>query len=78
MKTIYHAVTGEVREVDSVDARELIATGRWSESPTVVSSLSTDDMTVLELRAALKLAGVAMPHGASKVELVALYNGAQG
>lgn len=30
MQTIYHQVTGEEKVLDSVDAREHIATGRWA------------------------------------------------
>jgi hypothetical protein len=35
MQTIFHKKTGDSRQVDACDARELIATGRWTaEDPT--------------------------------------------
>lgn len=39
MPTVYHIKTGERRNVDSVDARELIETGRWSHSPKSVKEV---------------------------------------
>lgn len=106
MKTIYHVETGATRSVDSVDARELVETGRWSESPSVSPPLTDTkgavpgdgdtapclppvspagdvppvrrpgaDMTVIELRAALKEKGVTFMSVAPKAELVALYDG---
>lgn len=32
MKTIYNCITGESIQRDHVDARELLATGRWRET----------------------------------------------
>jgi len=44
MQTIYHQITGEEKVLDSVDAREHIATGRWAYTlpkPQVVSTEET-------------------------------------
>lgn len=86
---------GKGYRIINASAFDPAAHERFDESPTVASSLSTDDkgavpggsdsapclhdaeLTVLELRAALKLAGVAMPHGALKADLVALYEASQ-
>lgn len=47
MKTvIYNLATGEPREVDSIDARELLATGRWSTVLPLIKEKSFDEQLI--------------------------------
>lgn len=78
MQTIFNATTGEPRTVDSVDARELIETGRWMASPApTVEPIDAAvgafaDMKFGELKALCETSGIPVPDRATKAQLLDL------
>lgn len=64
---VYQVKTGETRDVDSCDARELIATGRWSATDPTAPDPVPVKLSKAEAKAAATLAEQAAQTEADRI-----------
>lgn len=71
---IVYNVQGEAVEIDSVDAREYIATGQWFDvKPKSEELKEGSSLTINEIKAKLAESGIEIPDGVTKkADLLAL------
>lgn len=73
MKTVYDE-SGTAFEVEAVDAREYVETGRYSfTAPIAGTPVADAPKTMAELKAALSDKGIPFPNNAKLVDLQEIY-----